>query len=94
MGLDMDLDDWDTQEVLYIAFGVFGGLILFFSICCACYNRRRQQRKSVISAQSAQSNRFEQCTEVQPSVDDGNVFLFNASSRKLLDNPCLSRSFS
>lgn len=54
MGL-IDLDEWESDEVIYCAFGIFGALIVFFSICCACCNRRRQ-RKSFISNKSNHSS--------------------------------------
>lgn len=68
----IDLDEWDSDEIIYMAFGIFGGLIVFFSIFCACCNRRRQ-RKSVDSIQSNQSNRSNQCND----NDNGNVFYFD-----------------
>lgn len=75
MGMDkMDLDDWDMQEIMYIAFGLFGGLIVFFSICCACCNRRRRrQSKTVISIHSNHSNQSSR--RGQSNDEDGNVFI-------------------
>ncbi|XP_037046456.1 uncharacterized protein LOC119081546 isoform X1 [Bradysia coprophila] len=88
MGLDMELDDWDAQEVMYIAFGIFGGLIVFFSICCACCNRRRQQRKSAISVHSqvhaTHATHIDQCIEPQPTsveVDDAPVVVTTATQQ-------------
>lgn len=74
MGADnMEWDDWDTQEILYIAFGIVGGLIVFFSICCACCNRRRQQRKSAISSHTTHSNHFDNCAQSNDDEDVGKI---------------------
>lgn len=73
---DMDMDvgmdmDWNSQEIMYLAFGIFGGIIVFFSICCACCNRKRQQTKAVISIHSNRSSRSNRRVEL---TDNGNVY--------------------
>lgn len=72
---DFDVDDLDYDQVIYWAFGVFGGLIVFFSICCACCNRRRK-RKSDDSNQANQSNQSNHSKRSSESNnDDGKVYV-------------------
>lgn len=74
--IDMDMDmDWNSQEIMYLAFGIFGGIIVFFSICCACCNRKRRQTKAVISIQSNRSSRSTVPNRRVASTDDGNVHM-------------------
>lgn len=70
MDLDEDME-WDSK-IMYMAFGIVGGLIVFFSICCSCCNRHRRLSKSATSIHSTNSNHSDQCA--QSNDDAGNVF--------------------
>ncbi len=70
---DWDADEWDTQAIMYMAFGIFGGLIVFFSICCACCNRRRksQSKLNVPLDANTHSNTVDHPTQSNDVPDDG-----------------------